>query len=188
MTTLIDALDGAYQHCAKVIVGIDDTQLVLPTPCSQWDIRATIDHLIGETWMFTLVNQGQAVGEDAGGIAGRDPVVALTDAAAANAASWRTPGAFDGERTYPFGTFPADAAAMMNLSEVVVHTWDVATALGADTTIDPAVAAMLENFYRPISLDPYRAHGAFGAEVPIDPSAPPADRLLAKLGRQPVRP
>ena len=188
MTTLIDALDGAYEHCAKVIVGIDDTQLALPTPCSQWDIRATIDHLIGATWMFTLVNQGQAVGEDAGGIAGRDPVVALTDAAAANAASWRTPGAFDGERTYPFGTFPADAAAMMNLSEVVVHTWDVATALGADATIDPAVAAMLDNFYRPISLDPYRAHGAFGAEVPIDSSAPPADRLLAKLGRQPVRP
>jgi hypothetical protein len=109
MTTLIDALDGAYQHRAKVIVGIDDTQLALPTPCSQWDIRATIDHLIGATWMFALVNQGQAVGEDAGGIAGRD-------------------------------------------------------------------------------LDPYRAHGAFGSEVPIDSSAPPADRLLAQLGRQPVRP
>ncbi len=69
-----------------------------------------------------------------------------------------------------------------------MHTWDVATALGADATIDPAVAAMLDNFYRPISLDLYRAHGAFGAEVPIDSSAPPTDRLLAKLGRQPVRP
>lgn len=185
MSALIDALDGAYEHCANVIVGIDDTQLTLPTPCSQWDIRATIDHLIGATWMFALVNQGQAVGEDAGDIAGRDPIVALTDAAAANAASWRIPGAFDGERTLPFGTFPADAVAMMNLSEVVVHTWDVASALGADATIDPAVAAMLHNFYRPISLDPYRAHGAFGPEVPIDSNAPPADQLLSKLGRQP---
>jgi uncharacterized protein (TIGR03086 family) len=77
---------------------------------------------------------------------------------------------------------------MMNLSEVVVHTWDVATALGADATIDPAVAVMLYNFYRPINLEPYRAHGAFGPEVPIGSSAPPADQLLAKLGRQPVRP
>jgi len=188
MTSLIDALDGAYQHCEKVLAGIDNAQLALPTPCSQWDIRATIDHLIGATWMFTLVNQGQAVGEDAGAIAGRDPIVALSDAAEANAASWRIPGAFDGERTYPFGTFPADAAAMMNLSEVVVHTWDVAIALGDDATIDPAVARMLDNFYSSICLDPYRAHGAFGAEVPIDSSAPPADRLLAKLGRQPVRP
>jgi hypothetical protein len=91
MTTLIDALDGAYEHCAKVFAGIDGTQLALPTPCSQWDIRATIDHLIGATWMFTLVNQGQAVGEDTGATVGRDPVVAITDAAAAKAASWRTP-------------------------------------------------------------------------------------------------
>lgn len=188
MTALVDALDGAYEHCAKVIVAIDDTQLGLPTPCGQWDVRATIDHLIGATWMFTLVNEGRAVGEDAGGIGDRDPIGALSDAAAANAASWRRPGTFDGERTYPFGTFPAEAAAMMNLSEVVVHTWDIATALGADDTVDPAVAVMLDDFYRAISLEPYRVHGAFGAEIPVDPSAPPAHRLLAKLGRQPVRP
>src|SRR5437763_389740 len=79
-------------------------------------------------------------------------------------------------------TFSADAAAMMNLSEVIVHTWDIATALGADATIEPAVAEMLYQFYRPMSLDPYRAHGAFGAEVVVDSDAPPAQRLLALLG------
>jgi len=186
MTTLITALDGAYEHCANVIVGIDDAQLALPTPCAEWDVRATLDHLIGATWMFTLVNQGRAVGEDARGIGGGDPMTALTDAAAANVASWRGPGAFDGDRTFPFGTFPADAAAMMNLSEVVVHTWDVATALGADATMDPSAAAMLDDFYGGISLDPYRAHGAFGAEVRVGPNAPPAVRLLARLGRRTV--
>ena len=110
----------------------------------------------------------------------------LGAAAVANLASWRTPGAFDGARTFPFGAFPADAAAMMNLSEVVVHTWDIAVALGADTTIDPAVAKMLDEFYAAISLDPYRAHGAFGPAVAVDPGASHADRLLAHLGRQPV--
>jgi uncharacterized protein (TIGR03086 family) len=186
MTSLVTALDGAYEHCAKVIVGIDDAQLALPTPCAEWDVRATLDHLIGATWMFTLVNHGRAVGEDARGIAGGDPKTALTDAAAANAASWRAPGAFDGDRAFPFGTFPADAAAMMNLSEVVVHTWDVATALGADATMDPSAAAMLDDFYGGISLDRYRAHGAFGVEVRVDPNAPPAIRLLARLGRRTV--
>jgi uncharacterized protein (TIGR03086 family) len=77
---------------------------------------------------------------------------------------------------------------MMNLYEVVVHTWDSATALGADATIDAAVAVMLDDFYRSISLDPYRAHGAFGAEVHVDSDAPPAGRLLAQLGRRTVRP
>jgi uncharacterized protein (TIGR03086 family) len=75
---------------------------------------------------------------------------------------------------------------MMNLSEVVVHTWDIATALGADATIDPAFGEMVYEFYRPMSLDPYRAHGAFGAEIPVGSSAPPADRLLALLGRRPA--
>ena len=73
---------------------------------------------------------------------------------------------------------------MMNLSEVVVHTWDIATALETDATIDPAIARMVYAFYQPISLDPYRAHGAFGAEEPVDEDAGPADRLLALLGRR----
>ena len=184
MSTLIGALDDSYARAANVIADIDAERLVLPTPCAQWDVRATLEHLIGATWMLTLVNQGQAVGEDAAGIGDDDPVVALTNAAEANVASWRAPGAFDGDRTFPFGTFPADAAAMMNLSEVVVHTWDMTTALEADATIDPDVAEMLYDFYRPMSLDPYRAHGAFGAEVIVDMDAPPAERLLALLGRR----
>jgi len=185
VTTLITALDDSYAHAEKVIAGLDASQLARPTPCSEWDVRATLDHLIGATWMFTLANQGEAVGEDDGGIGNDDPLTALTNAAEANVASWRVPGAFDGERTFPFGTFPADAAAVMNLSEVVVHTWDIATALGTDSTIDPTVAEMVYAFYQPISLDPYRAHGAFGAEVRVDANAPAADRLLALLGRRP---
>jgi uncharacterized protein (TIGR03086 family) len=183
MTTLVTALNDAYEHCAKVIADVDDSQLAWPTPCADWDVRATIDHLIGATWMFTLANQGEAVAEDARG-ADDNPQAALTDAAAANAASWRAPGAFDGERVFPFGAFPADAAAMMNLAEVVVHTWDLSLALGVDATIDPGVAVMLDDFYRPISLDPYRAHGAYGAEVRVDENASAAERLLARLGRR----
>jgi len=183
MTTVINALDDAYAHAAKVIAGVDAGEFALPTPCSGWDVRATLDHLIGASWMFTLVNQGETVGEDAGRIGDENPVTALTNAAQANVASWRTPGAFDGDRTFPFGTFPAAAAAMMNLSEVVVHTWDIATALGTDATIDPAAAEMVYAFYQPLSLDQYRAHGAFGAEVRVDADASPADRLLALLGR-----
>jgi uncharacterized protein (TIGR03086 family) len=186
MTALITALDNSYAHAAEIIGNVDTEQLASPTPCAQWDVRAALDHLIGATWMFTHVNQNEAVGEDAGSIGDDDPTVALSNAASANIASWRAPGALQGDRTFPFGTFPADAAAMMNLSEVVVHTWDIATALGADPTIDPAVAEMLYQFYRPMSLDPYRAHGAFGAEIAADPNDPPADRLLALLGRRPA--
>jgi uncharacterized protein (TIGR03086 family) len=187
MTTLVDALDNSYARSTTLVAGIDAAQLARPTPCDDWDVRAVLDHLVGATWMFTLANQGQTVGEDTRGVADDGAGAALGAAAAANLASWRTPGAFDGERIFPFGAFPASAAAMMNLSEVVVHTWDIAVALDADTTIDPGIAKMLDEFYAAISLDPYRAHGAFGPEITVDAGVSHADRLLAQLGRRPVK-
>ena len=69
------------------------------------DVRATLDHLLGATRMFTLVNQGQAVGEDAAGIAGDEPVVALTNAGGEPPVVTDT-GAFDGDRTSPSARFP----------------------------------------------------------------------------------
>jgi uncharacterized protein (TIGR03086 family) len=186
MTTLVDALDNSYARTAALIAGIDAAQLARPTPCADWDVRATLDHVIGASWMFTLANEGEAVGEDSRDIGPDGPEAALRAAHAANLASWRTPGAFDGERAFPFGTFPADAAALMNLSEIVVHTWDIAVALDGDTSIDPAIAKMLDEFYAAIPLDPYRAHGAFGPEVIVDAGASHADRLLGRLGRRPA--
>ena len=134
--TATTALGEAYERAARLIDGLGPDELGAPTPCEGWDVRATLNHTLGAAWMFTLANEGRAVGEDAGDLVGDDPGAALAEAAAANLASWRQPGAFDGDRTFPFGTFPASAAAMMNLSEVVVHTWDIAVALGVDPSID----------------------------------------------------
>jgi uncharacterized protein (TIGR03086 family) len=179
------ALEEAYERAARLIDGLDADQLRAPTPCEGWDVRATLNHTLGAAWMFTLANEGRAAGEDAGDLVGDDAGAALAEAATANLASWRQPGAFDGDRSFPFGTFPASAASMMNLSEVVVHTWDIAVALGVDPSIDPAVGQMLHDFFRQVPLDGPRAHGAFAAEVAVDPDADGTDQLLALLGRRP---
>ena len=118
-----------------------------PTPCTQWDVRATLDHLIGATWMFALVNEGRAVGEDAGGVGGDDPGVAF----ATRRGQPRIvagPGAIDGDRTFPFGTFPAVAARDDESVRGRRAHVGLATALGADPTIDPNIAGMVDEFYR----------------------------------------
>jgi uncharacterized protein (TIGR03086 family) len=74
---------------------------------------------------------------------------------------------------------------MINVGEIAVHAWDVAKATDQDATIDPEVASLLLDFYQGMPLDAFRAHGAFGPEVPVDPSAPVADRMLGLLGFQP---
>jgi uncharacterized protein (TIGR03086 family) len=181
---VLEAFTLAHERAAGVVAGLGGA-LDRPTPCEKWDVRAVANHLVGIIWMFTLVNQGQPVGEGDGDLLGADPAAALAAAGEANLASWRAPGAFDGDRTYPFGAFPAPAAALVNLEEVVVHTWDLSKATGQDPAIDPAVAELVYGFCRSIPLDDYRAHGAFGPAVPVPAAAPVTDRLVALLGRQP---
>jgi uncharacterized protein (TIGR03086 family) len=182
---LHSALDASYCQTTSLVAHLGDSDLGVPTPCAGWDVRELLDHLLGASWMFTLVNQGQAADEDAGDVIGADPLLAVTTAARENVASWGRTGGFEGERRYPFGTFPAQGAAMINLGEVVVHNWDLARSTGQDLTIDPNLVDMVDTFWRSTPLDEFRAHGAFGPEVESSRSASPTDRLMALLGRRP---
>lgn len=182
---VISALEQSYGQTAELVDGITPDELSAPSPCAGWDVRATLNHLLSATWMFTLVNQGQAADEDAGDVVGDDATLAVTAAAKENLASWRQPGAFEGDRCYFFGTFPAAGAAMLNLGEVVVHNWDVAKATGQELVIDPAVGQMLYDWGVSIPLDDFRDHGAFGPEVAVPASASIVDRLVGLHGRQP---
>jgi uncharacterized protein (TIGR03086 family) len=182
---VIAALEQAYDQTAKLVVGLTPAELDAPSPCAGWDVRATLNHLLGTTWMFTLVNQGQAADEDAGDVIGDDASLAVAAAAKENLASWRQPGAFEGDRSYFFGTFPAMGAAMLNLEEVVIHNWDVAKGTGRELVIDSAVGQMIYDWGVSIPLDDFRDHGAFGPEVAVPASATIVDRLVGLLGRQP---
>jgi uncharacterized protein (TIGR03086 family) len=136
--------------------------------------------------MFTRANQGETgVPEDAGDLVGADHVTACAELADANVAAWRTPDALEGERSFPFGTFPAPVALMINVGEVAVHAWDLARSTDQPAAIDPEVAALLLDFYSSLPLDQFRGHGAFGPEVPVEDSAPVADRMLGLLGFHP---
>lgn len=183
---VVAALEGAYARATALAAELDPHDLERPTPCAGWDVRAVLNHLLGTMRMFAIVNEGGVAGEDAGDLVGDDAHGAVQEGVRVNLRTWRAPKAFDGDRSFPFGTFPASAAALMNLSEVIVHTWDVGQAIGRDVTVDPAAAELLVSFYERIPLDVYREHGAFGPLVEVPPDAPAFDRLLGLLGRQPA--
>ena len=71
------------------------------------------------------------------------PVGAVGRTAEVNLASWRADGALDGDRSYPWGTFPAGVGLLVNLGEVAVHAWDLAEATGQRATIDEDTARRL---------------------------------------------
>jgi uncharacterized protein (TIGR03086 family) len=180
------ALERAYGHLTTTVGNVSSEDLTTASACEGWDLRALLNHVLRAGWMFTRANQGETgVPEDAGDLVGDDHVTACAELAAANVAAWCTPTALEGERTYPFGTFPAPTALMINVGEIAVHSWDVARATGRPAAIDPEVAALLLDFYQGMPLDAFRAHGAFGPEVPVGESAPVADRMLGLLGFHP---
>jgi uncharacterized protein (TIGR03086 family) len=181
----VTALERAYEAMGKRVANLTADQLSIQSACSEWDLRALLNHAFGAGWMFTLVNQGQTLGEDSGDVVGDDPAAACAELAAANVASWKAAGGLEGERTYPFGTFPAEMALVINVGEILIHAWDVAKATGQDATIDPEAAELLYGLYGNMPLDMYREYGAFGPEVQVPESAPIADRLLGLLGFQP---
>lgn len=181
----VDSLELSYDWLAKLVANLTATELVAATPCPDWNVRAVLNHVVSAARMFTLVNAGEAAVLDTGDLLGEDPAASLAAVARDHVESWRRAGALDGDRSYFFGTFPAPAALLVNLTEVVVHGWDLATATDQDRAIDPQVARALNDFWQPIPLDPHRASGAFGPQIPIDTTAPATDRLLGYLGRQP---
>ena len=66
--------------------------------------------------------------------------------------------------------------------DVFIHGWDLATATGQDTALDPGLMEACSQIIEP-QLELFRAAGAFAAELPVPPDATPQTRFLAMLGR-----
>lgn len=181
----IDAIERAWEQGTPVVAALTEAQLDAPTPCGNWDVRELLTHQLVETGMFTRVNLGLAPESpddesiDWARLAGE-----WTSIGGDNLASWRKAG-LEGERTYPFGTFPAEVAAVINLGEIVVHSWDIAHASGQTFTPDPALVSIVYGLYGNMDMTPYRTYDVFGPEIPVATDAPELDRLLGLLGRQP---
>jgi uncharacterized protein (TIGR03086 family) len=156
-----------------------------PTPCTEFDVHALVDHLVGVVRRITVVSEG---GDFADGVptgsSSYDEVLAAwsSDLAALRAA---VP-TFDLTRvvTAPFGTAPVAVMLGMYVGETAVHSWDLAAALGRTDLLDPALAeAVADNARRSIPED--REGIPFGPVVDVPADAPAYDRLLGWYGRDP---
>jgi uncharacterized protein (TIGR03086 family) len=182
---LIDTLERAWAQGRELMSGLTTADLAAPTPCPDWDLAALINHLLGEAQMMSDVNRGATDTSVHGDlVAPGDLIHSWECVAKDNVASWRESG-LDGTRTYFYGTFPAAASIVINLGEVLLHSWDIAQAARLGFAIDPELAAPVYDLYCSVPLEGMRAGGQLGAEIPVPADAALADRLLGLLGRQP---
>ncbi|HWJ11958.1 MAG TPA: TIGR03086 family metal-binding protein [Nocardioides sp.] len=190
MTTL--DLGPATTTLAGLVAAVTDEQLALPTPCEEYTVGDLVDHVGGLAVAFTGAARKEPTPGSAQGGSGdasrlepgwRDRIAGDLRALAE---AWREPAAYEGMTAAGGVDLPGDVAAAVALNEVVVHGWDLATALGRPYAVaDSDVEACL-SFARPFSTPETAGERgtAFGAVLPVPEGATPLVELLALLGRR----
>jgi uncharacterized protein (TIGR03086 family) len=169
----VDQLADALERAGRLIAGVRDDQWHNPTPCTEWDVRAVVDHLIkGNALFAAALGAGEVATDDYREVSAR-----LLEA-------FRQPGAIDGTVTIPFGTVPGEFALHLRLTELVVHGWDIARATGQKTDFPEDLAEEELRFgQRAIGMIP-PDRSPFQPPQPAPEDAPTIDRLAALLGRR----
>ncbi len=158
-----------------------------PTPCTEWDVRALVDHLVVEQLWAPLLLDGATM-EDVGDRfdgdqLGDDPVAAWERAAAASREAFAAPGALRRSVALSYGDRPADEYCQEMTMDLTVHAWDLARGIGADERLDEELVRDVLGFIEP-RVEELVGTGLFAQPVAVGEDAAAQTRLLALLGRR----
>lgn len=160
-----------------------------PTPCSGWDVRTLVNHVVYEDRWTVPLFAGATIAEVGdrfeGDVLDTDPAGSARHAAEQAERAVAEPGALDGTVHLSAGDTPAAEYAHQLVAEHLIHGWDLATAIGAELRLDAdAVRACAEWFAG--QEDTFRGLGVIGPRVDVPADADDQDRLLAAFGRNPA--
>jgi uncharacterized protein (TIGR03086 family) len=168
----IEQLADALDRTGRLVAGVRDDQWGNSTPCSEWDVRTLVNHVVnGNT------RAASALGAEA------HPTAEYDEAASMLLAAFGQPGVLARAVTIPFGTVPGAVALHIRLTELLVHGWDIAQATGQQTDF-PEELAEEELAFSKAALETLPpGQSSFAAPQPVPEAAPALDRLVATLGR-----
>jgi uncharacterized protein (TIGR03086 family) len=180
------ALDRATEEFQRQLDAIGDDQWHDATPCGDWDVTALVEHVAGGNRMGELLLHGADVQASLAGartVIGTDLRTAYASTSADQIAAFAEDGSLDRTVHHPAMDMPGSLLLLFRTNDLALHGWDLATAIGADTTIDPDLAASIWTRLEPIA--PLLAgSGMFGTPTgALDPDASPVDKLLDATGR-----
>lgn len=184
--------EPATRALTKVVGGVRDDQLTVPTPCADMSVATLLDHVDGLALAFT-----QAADKSVAPGGGPPPQASAANLAddwrtrvpqrlAALAGAWRDDGAWTGMTYAGPIEMPAEIAAYVAIDEVIVHGWDIAVATGQDYAVDDALVQAALGFVAPqVEHNPDGTPGLFGPRVDVPEGAPLLHQLIGATGRDP---
>jgi uncharacterized protein (TIGR03086 family) len=187
MTDLVELFSRSAGSFADRVDRVGPKQWTDPTPCTEWDVRALVNHVLNEQLWAPHLVAGQTIAEVGdrydGDLLGDDPPSTFRTGLEASLAAFR--GAdLDAIVHLSFGDLPCREYLQQMLTDAEVHGWDLATATGQPADLDPEVVAeVLPGAVAQEAL--IRASGVFGPAVEVPADADDGSRLLGILGRRP---
>jgi uncharacterized protein (TIGR03086 family) len=168
------------------VLTVGPEQWTHTTPCLKWDVRALVNHVVGEDlWTEPLV-QGATIQEVGdrfdGDLLGSDPRETALDAA--ERASRAVAEAFPRrEKVHlSYGDEDLEEYVAQLAADHLIHGWDLAVATGGDPVLDQDLVADVAAWFAERE-DVYRSAGAIGARAAAPDDA--QSQLLAAFGRDP---
>ncbi len=155
----------------------------LPAPCEGWVARDVVRHLV--EWVPSVIGKG-------GVQFGVGPEVGVDPAGAWRHLSSVLQSALDDQSVAsqsfdagPPGTMSVgNAIDMLVTGDVLLHTWDLATAVGRTVVLDGGLVAGMLAGMEPID-ELLRSSGHYGPKVAVPAESDAQTKLIAFTGRNP---
>lgn len=187
VSAVLGVLDEAMSRTQSVLASVTDEQRRVSTPCSDFDVAGLAAHLVGGlVWLAGLpaggtTNPMEVPEPD---LAGRSLDGEFATAAGRARDAWN-----DEElaKVFTVAGNPVTGQDLVRFAvvEMVGHGWDIATATGQPTAGWDELAQTALDLAHGLDERILRAPGMMAPPVPVPADAPPLDRLIAFLGRDP---
>jgi uncharacterized protein (TIGR03086 family) len=175
-TDLLDLYKRASEWTMTKVAGAA-MQPEAPTPCTGWDARTLMSHMLETQKYFVDAAKGRDAappGPTPPDLLSDNPVTDFSRARAETLETFETPGMI--ERTGP--------SLGIAFSDQLLHGWDLAKSASLDATMPPGLPEAAYGIIHGQFTEDQRK-GVFGPEIAVPENAPAQDRLLAYTGRDP---
>ena len=139
-TDVLDAYGQTLAYVHARVAATGDEQYNDPTPCSDWDVEALLEHVTSVIQHYMALPGGP--NDPLPGPAARHGPYRqiFPPLASAAVAAWSQPDALERTCHHVMGDMPGWQALSIHVSDVLLHGWDLSVATGQDDTIDPVLA------------------------------------------------
>src|SRR2546428_837274 len=121
----IERLERATAVAAEKVKGVTSADLAKPTPCTEYDVRLLLNHLIGGLGMLKVAAEGGEAAMPEGDQFGPDPGADYEKRRGALLKVLRGEGVLDRTWEMPFGQMPGSMMASIAFMEHLTHAWDL---------------------------------------------------------------